>query len=296
MAYKQSRWDYGNVIEIKKAHTFLCNRKGEKRDRAGLLCVLSPEQIEARKKKLQKHNELESIKELNRILIANFTEDDQHIVLTYSDNNVPTVEESKKILNNFLSRARRFYKKHNCEFKYVIVTEWNAKRIHHHIVCNSIPGVNMAKEIMRLWGQGGAHLTPLYEDKNYNGLAEYLVKETKRTFREPETPYKQRYSCSRNLVRPEPKVEIIHANTWSGIIKVPKKLREEGYYLDRDSVRTWTDWEGYLNCEYKFIKPTDEQIKREKRQQKISEDYIARYTHGVKLCDYQTEKEEKMWN
>ena len=296
MAYRQSKWIYGNVIEIKKAHSLMCNRKGEKRDRSGQLSNLTPEQKEARKKKLQRHNELEAIKELNRILIANFTDDDQHIVLTYSDDNKPTVEESRKILNNFLSRVRRFFRRHKCEFKYVIVTEWNAKRIHHHIICNSIPGENMAKEIMRLWGQGGAHLTPLYEDKNYNGLAEYLVKETKKTFRDDDNPYKQRYSCSRNLVRPEPKVEVIPSNTWSKDIKVPKSLREEGYYLDRESVRTWEDWEGFMNVEYKFVKPTDEQIKRERRQQKISEDYISKYIYKVKLTEYQIEKEEEMWN
>jgi len=296
MAYKQSIWTYGNVIEIKKAHTWMWNRKGERRNRSESFSNLTPEQIEAKKKKMQRHNELEAIKELDRILQANFTEDDQHVVLTYRDDCIPTVEESRKVLNNFLTRTRRFFKKHDCEFKYVIATEWDAKRIHHHIVCNSIPGVNMAKEIMRLWGNGGAHLTPLYEDKNYKGLSEYLVKETKKTFRDDDNPYKQRYSCSRNLVRPEAKVEIVHANTWSGTIKVPKKLQEEGYYLDRDSVRSWTDWEGYLNCEYKFIKPTDEQLKREKRQQKISDGYISKYTHGVKLNEYRMEKEEEMWN
>jgi hypothetical protein len=294
--YKQSSWRYANVIEIKKAHSYMCNRKGEKRDRSGMMCTLSPEKLEEKKKRLQKHNEIESIKELNRILIANFTEDDQHVVLTYADENLPTIEQSRNILNNFLNRTRRFYKRKGSEFKYVIVTEWNSKRIHHHMVCNSVPGVNMAKELMRLWGQGGTHLTPLYEDKNYNGLAEYLVKETKKTFRDTDNPYRQRYSCSRNLVRPEAKVEIVHANTWSGSIKVPKKLQEEGYYLDRDSVRSWTDWEGYLNCEYKFIKPTDEQLKREKRQQKISDGYISKYTHRVKLNEYRMEKEEEMWN
>ena len=134
---------------------------------------------------------------LDRILTANFDENDQHVVLTYRNDELPTIEDSKKILKNFLNRARRFYAKHNVEFKYVFVTEWNAKRIHHHIVCNSVPGVNTSAEISRLWGHGGAHLTPLYEDKDFNGLAEYLVKETKDRFRDDGNPYKQE-RCHRN--------------------------------------------------------------------------------------------------
>ncbi len=289
MAYRQSKWIYGNTIEFKKAHTWMWNRKGERRNRSESFSNLTPEQIEAKKKKMQRHNELEAIKELDRILQANFTEDDQHVVLTYRDDCIPTVEESRKVLNNFLSRTRRFFKKHDCEFKYVIATEWNAKRIHHHIVCNSIPGVNMAKEIMRLWGNGGAHLTPLYEDKNYKGLSEYLVKETKKTFRDDDNPYKQRYSCSRNLLRPEPEVKIVHANTWSKDIKVPKSLRDQGYYLDRDSVRYWIDWEGYVNAEYKFVKPSDKEMKREKRCEKQNEEYIRRYIDSFRLGDPEDE-------
>lgn len=289
MAYRQSKWIYGNTIEFKKAHTWMWNRKGERRNRSESFSNLTPEQIEAKKKKMQTHNELEAIKELDRILQANFTEDDQHVVLTYRDDCIPTVDESRKVLNNFLSRTRRFFKKHDCEFKYVITTEWNAKRIHHHIVCNSIPGVNMAKEIMRLWGNGGAHLTPLYEDKNYKGLAKYLVKETKKTFRDEDNPYKQRYSCSRNLVRPEPEVKIVHANTWSKDIKVPKSLREQGYYLDRDSVRYWIDWEGYLNAEYKFVRPSDKELKRELRCEKQNEEYIKKYINSFRLGDPEDE-------
>ena len=289
MAYRQSKWIYGNTIEFKKAHTWMWNRKGERRNRSESFSNLTPEQIEAKKKKMQTHNELEAIKELDRILQANFTEDDQHVVLTYRDDCIPTVEENRKILNNFLSRTRRFFKKNKCEFKYVIATEWNAKRIHHHIVCNSIPGVNMAKEIMRLWGNGGAHLTPLYEDKNYKGLSEYLVKETKKTFRDDDNPYKQRYSCSRNLLRPEPEVKIVHANTWSKDIKVPKSLRDQGYYLDRDSVRYWIDWEGYVNTEYKFVKPSDKEMKREQRCEKQNEEYIRRYVDSFRLGDPEDE-------
>ena len=293
--YRRSTWWYGNVIEIRKSHTHGCNRKGEKRNRSEGVSHLTPEQIEKIKEKLRKHNELEAIKELDRILIANFTPDDQHVVLTYADGELPTVEESRRILSNFLSRLRRFFKKHGIDCKYVITTEWNAKRIHHHIVCNSIPGVNMAKELMRLWGHGGAHLTPLYEDKNYSGLAEYLVKETKKTFREADNPYRQRYSCSRNLIRPVPVVKIDKSDSWARTITVPKSLRDAGYYLDRDSVHTWEDWEGFMNVEYKFVQPTSEQLKRERRQQKLNDSYAMKYIEKVKLIDYEIEREEDQW-
>lgn len=292
MAYRKLKWKYANVVEIRKSHTYLCNRKGEKRNRSGNEKV-TPEQSEEKKAKLKKHNEIESIKTLDRILTANFDENDQHVVLTYRNDELPTIEDSKKILKNFLNRARRFYAKHNVEFKYVFVTEWNAKRIHHHIVCNSIPGVNTSAEISRLWGHGGAHLTPLYEDKDFNGLAEYLVKETKDRFRDDGNPYKQRYSCSRNLIRPEAEKEIIHGNTWSQTIKVPKKLQEQGYYLDRGSVRTWTDWEGFINAEYKFVKPTAAQLKRERKHEKQNDSYLSKYIDKLKLTDYSAEESSR---
>ncbi len=285
MAYRKLEWKYANVVEIRKSHTYLCNRKGERRDGSSKR-PMTPEQEAAKNARLRKHNEIESVKTLDRIMTANFTEDDQHVVLTYSDDELPTIEDSKKILKNFLNRARRFYAKHGVEFKYIFVTEWNAKRIHHHIVCNSIPDVNTAKEIHRLWGHGGTHLTPLYEDKNFNGLAEYLVKETKETFRNDDNPYKQRYSCSRNLIRPEAEKEIMPGNTWAQTITIPKKLQEQGYYLDRDSVHTWTDWEGYINAEYKFVKPTDAQLKRERKHEKQNDAYMSKYMSKYKITDY----------
>ena len=47
----------------------------------------------------------------------------------------------------------------------------------------------------------------------YSELASYLIKETEETFREEDSPFKQRYSCSRNLITPEPKaVSYTHLN------------------------------------------------------------------------------------
>ena len=51
MAYRKLKWKYANVIEIRKSHTYLCNRKGEKRNKSDV--KMTPEQSEAKKAKLK---------------------------------------------------------------------------------------------------------------------------------------------------------------------------------------------------------------------------------------------------
>jgi len=240
--YLKRTYIYKDHIEVRKYHTSKYGIKGEKRRKK------ARPSDEAR----EKNNETVAQDRLRRLLINNFEEGDWHVVLTYSNESKPSVEESKKILQNFLRSMKREYAKQGIELKYIITTEWNKKRIHHHMAINNCEG--FAKLLNKYWPYGGRHLTALYPDQDYAGLAEYLIKETKTTFRDQGNPYRQRYTCSRNLKKPEEKVEIINAAEWKSKPTVSKSLREEGYILEPDSLFEGIDLWGFPFQRYTFRK------------------------------------------
>ena len=64
---------------------------------------------------------------------ANFkATEDYHLVLTYKKNNRPTPEQAKKYLKNFIQNMRNAYRRLDEELKYILVTEYENKAIHHH--------------------------------------------------------------------------------------------------------------------------------------------------------------------
>lgn len=240
--YLKKTWKYGNRIEVRKYHTSRYGVKGERRAPKEKTTELSVEKANARAAE----------KRLNRLLVGNFDECDNFITLTYRKEDRPDVEGSRKILKKFLNGMRKEYKKAGEELKYIFVTEWNGKSIHHHIVMNDIPG--FSKILSRNWTYGGKNITPLYANHDYSELAAYLIKETSETFRDKGNPYRQRYSCSRNLKKPEETVEVIKSESWRELPKVPDKLRDQGYVLDMNSIYTDIDVFGYPYQEYTMIR------------------------------------------
>lgn len=239
--YIKRTWIYGNRKEVKKYHTARYGVKGEKRRKKE---KPSPEKVKA-------VNERNARKKLLRLMINNFSQGDWHLTLTYAPDKRPDVEGSKKLLKAFFRKLRGEYRKQGAELKYIMVTEWKDKGLHHHLTINDIPG--LSKLLTKLWGHGGIHLTPLYADGDYDGLAEYFVKETSRTFRNEDNPYSQRWTCSRNLVKPEEKVEVIKADSWR---EEPKTSRTEaiaGYVIDKGSLQAGVDAWGYPYQEYIMI-------------------------------------------
>lgn len=241
MYLKKTR-KYGNRIEIRKYHTSRYGVKGEKRNRRQ---QPTPEAV-------ARNNEREAERRLERLLVGNFTEDDHFVTLTYRKEDRPGVEKSKEILRKFFRLMRKAYRAAGIELKYIVTTEWNKKNIHHHLVVNDMPHFN--RTVSTLWKNGGIHETPMFQGRDYAGLAEYLIKETKETFRDKENPYRQRYACSRNLKKPEETVEIIKASSWREIPQVPKKLQAEGYVLDVDSIEQGIDIFGYPFMEYIMVR------------------------------------------
>lgn len=233
---------YRDRIEIDKYHTSRYGVKGEKRNK----------RQRPTEETVKRANERASIRRLKGILIENFDTGDYHLTLTYNPKNRPDVETSRQMLKKFFRDLRKAYKAAGIELKYVVTTEWQSKTIHHHVVINNVD--NFAEIITKAWPYGGKYMTPLYPDHNYDGLAEYLVKETCETFRDPACPYKQRWTCSRNLKHPEEKIEVISSGTWRDDPTVPKSLQQAGYTLDTDSIDNGVDMFGYQYQRYTLRK------------------------------------------
>ncbi|MBQ0100692.1 MAG: hypothetical protein KBS39_04220 [Lachnospiraceae bacterium] len=89
------------------------------------------------------------------------------------------------------------------------------------------------------------------------------MKETNRTFRENGNPYKKRYSCSRNLKKPEVTVEVVKANEWRKKPSMPKQLEAAGYMIEEDSIVRDVDIFGFPFLRYELIR------KGEQRERKV---------------------------
>lgn len=256
--YVQRTTRYGNRIEIMKYHTSRYGVKGEKRQ---------PKR-KTTAEAVRKNNLRRMRKWLFMLLVENFTAGDHHIVLTYSDEQMPDPEQAKRNLAKFFRQMRRTYRKRGAELRWICTTEISKKgRIHHHVVMNDCEG--LSKMLTEFWSYGGKHTTPLYKGGDYQGLADYLVKETKETFDDPDSCFRKRYSCSRNLRKPEVKTEIIKASDWRKWPRLSKKQMAAGYRIDEDSIVTGTDIFGYAYQKYVIEREdSGEESVRKKKNEK----------------------------
>ena len=176
---------------------------------------------------VRKNNDRLAARDLTLLINANFGENDGHFTLTYKGNE-PTEEKAAKDRKNFIARLRRKMKSRGENLKYIVVTEYMNKRIHHHIIINTQDVAMVAK----LWKAGYVRMTALDPSGQYKQLSEYLIKETTKTIRDPESIHKRRYTASRNLRRPVMKREIVSATELS---EDPKPI--PGYCIQKDTVR-----------------------------------------------------------
>lgn len=170
MPYLKKIWKFKNSIEIEKVYSGRYGYHGHHLPKK----KVTPEEVE-------KINERNTVNKLRRKLKANFTEDDWHLVLTYKKDARPDLEEAKKILDKFLRKMRSAYKKERQELKYILVTEYQNKAIHHHMVINNTP--NTVTMVKKYWSYGRPNFSPLLEEYTFGDLADYLLKETRKTFR-----------------------------------------------------------------------------------------------------------------
>lgn len=218
MGYWRRKIRAGKTIEIYNSYTKTIGRKETSERRKA-----TPEEME-------KVNENNAIEKLTRLINANFGKGDIHLVLTYFRQARPGPEDAKQNLTKFLRDTRKDYKKLEKELKYIHVTECLKSSIHHHLVINTSDIDGALKIIRKNWKLGNPKITPLDGTGQYKKLAEYLIKETKKSFRE-KGGQRQRYTPSRNLVRPKKEWQRRKRDKWPQEPKPPR-----GYYIDPDSL------------------------------------------------------------
>lgn len=239
---------------------------------------------------VKKNNDNLAVKLLTRLINLNFFPGDYHTTLTYAE--IMSVEEANRQLDNWIARMRREYRKLGKEFYYVAVTEFKNNRIHHHVVMNYID----FRIIDRQWKLGYARCTALGRSRNYRKLAEYLIKETQKTFREPGNSTKRRWKPSRNLKRPVVKREWVSISQLFQDVENLKPLK--GYEIDRDSVRKYTNPVTELeHIEYQMI--STEAVPRLKvwrkgRKLKRNETYLR--MQDIRQLDMELEDNAAIWD
>lgn len=181
------------------------------------------------KEAVQKNNDLQAVWRLWMLLANNFDASGSHVTLTYAGD-APDKDQAAKDRANFIRRMSRTFAKAEKELKYIVVTEYENKRIHHHMVVNS-QDVEM---VTQLWGRGSVHFTALREEGDFHDLAEYLIKETTKTFRDPDSQHKHRYARSKNLAMPVTKRQEVSLST---LDEEPEPIK--GYYIPKDRVRRY---------------------------------------------------------
>ena len=225
----------GKTIETRKVNAPMYGRKKARAARQNLTT-----------EKQRILNERHAVDTLTWTLNENFGIGDIHLILTYGKGAEPAQEEAKRNLERFLREARKYFRRQGKELRYVATTEYKNKRIHHHLVTENIP----AKDLYALWTHGRPKVNPLDDTGNYRELAEYLIKETSKTFAEAAGPYKKRWNQSKNLRKPKIKIEVVPAKQWK---REPKPLK--GYYIEKDSVKQGIhDITGYPYQYYTMIK------------------------------------------
>ena len=214
--YKRKTYRFENSYEVEEYHD----------GRYGAPGMPRLKKRKATKEQIKKRNQYNKEKRIRRKLQKNFRRHDYWLTLTYTAENRPgEMERAVKDTRAFLNKLRRYYKKQGQELKWMLHTEIGSRGgIHHHLVLNRIQDGDVA--IRNSWTKGGAHIDLLYEEGGFKRLANYLAKIPD----ENNKLKSSRYSCSRNLVTPEPEVKIMKRRTWKGEPK-PK----QGYYLEKES-------------------------------------------------------------
>lgn len=251
MAYLIETVKAGKVVEVRKKYSARYGVKGI--PRSGNMNP-TPEDVE-------KINRINSERSLRQKLNANFGEGDFHAILGFEGGNNPEPEEARRIFEKFLRDARKLYRAEGLELKRVFAMgrgQRGLKKIHFHFVCNYID----TRKLSALWPYGRIKYFPLDGSGQYAKLAAYIIKQTDYLYKSGESPYKKRFSPSRNLIIPIPENEVVSRKRW---MKEPRAIW--GYYIEKDkTVNGISKVTGYPYQFYSMVKIQPERKKVRKRE------------------------------
>lgn len=257
MPYIERITKAGKTIEVERYFSSRYKKPGIKRS----------QKVKPTREEQKRINTRQAERKLRILINANFEYGDYHLTLNYireRGTEPRTKEEMKKDIAIFLREMRKEYKKRGMEFKYIHVSEIGEKGArHHHLVINKID----TEVIQRSWykayaGHTRIHTHPLDDSGNYAQLAGYLIKYTDKHRSGDDALQGKRWNCSKNLVRPEPKIKIISER--ASFRSEPKPIK--GYYIDKDSIQCGMHSPEYFG--YGFLRYTLVQIAPDDSRQK----------------------------
>lgn len=211
--YYQRVYTAGNLKVVEKYYSTIRGMKGITR---GVKSEKTPERV-------AEINEKNAVKHLWLTLNENFAPGDLLLTLTYRKDKRPTQEQAKRDMSDYLRKVRAVYKRAGMECRYIWVCEFKSKALHFHLV---LPRVDVGK-LAELWPHGMTRPEYLYKEGNFYPLAEYLIKETRKTFRESKVSGR-RWNSSKNLRKYKVSVEETGRRTWKKEPMLPKNYRLVG--------------------------------------------------------------------
>lgn len=252
----------GDYIMRQYLYSGECGRKGEKRAPKNHRTSMA----------VQKYNQKQRERKIQREIAANFTEGDLWLTLKMPKGTKVTPKELKTIFKKFADRVRYQYKKAGQKFKWIRRMEIGEKGgVHIHLIANRIEDADLI--IQKAWSEvtnGHVNLQPLYESDGYRELARYICKmpteeiqgqlslfdqEDRKTFIEVHT--------SKNLIRPKAQRKKYCHWTMRKILQGDYKPEKE-FMVIKDSVEIGMNVMGYttLTLWEKRIKPEPVTVRR----------------------------------
>lgn len=248
MPYYERRIYCGDLLEVKR----YCGTKGGR--------PLGSKKT-GEGKSSEELNDAQSWRKLHRQIACNFSPKNGDMCLTLTFRTWVDRQTALKAYEKFLRQIRAMRKKRGLgELKYIIVKEVQSGRQHAHVIVNG--GIEL-KDLQALWGMGTVWAKVLEDTHNYKELASYLMKQHKprrgsqseENAKDPRQKGQRRWTCSRNLQKPEVKKRECRPVTMHTLPRAPK-----GYRLLPDFVRD-VDLFGNLWMEWTCIREEEEKTK-----------------------------------
>ena len=178
-----------------------------------------------------KINKINQERELTAKLNASFEPGDWWITL--SNEYETTIADSMERMSKLKRGLQRYCKKNGIPFKIVETMGIGQRsgKVHHHIVMNKeIP----LQVLYRYWKEERVFAQPL-KGYNYQRVARYILKNAEES-KNRRGKYMKAFRCSRQVVKPEPRVESVKRQPTYDIEDIKPR---EGYQIDRDSIRMY---------------------------------------------------------
>lgn len=220
MPYLMEECEAGRTVEVCKYYSARYGKRGPR----GQNKAPTSEAV-------QVINRRQAEKKLRRLMNANFRDDvDALVTLDFSRENRPgSYEEMKRLMQNFLQKLRRRYKKAGIPCRYIWVAEIGQKGcVHVHMLLGDIDVIKSA-ELRKMWGWGSTDIKNLWSGGQYAKIASYFLKYSEKTEKTTGEHLGRKWNPSKGLKQPRIRKVVVMRSSF----RVPPKARK-GYHLEKD--------------------------------------------------------------